>query len=686
MASASAAASAERIKRLLVANRGEIAIRMISSARELGIHTVAIYTADDANHAVHADEALLVQSAGDFMNGELLKQLCVDQQIDAVHPAYGFLSENADFAASLETAGIRFVGPTPDVLRRTGDKTDARALAESCAVPVLPALREAISDLDRAAAFVAHTGFPLMIKAVDGGGGRGIRLVTRPEDLSHAFDRARGESPGGKVFIEKAAVDGYRHVEVQIIGDGRGQVAHLWERECSIQRRFQKMVELAPSTIKDRALVAQVIQSAVNLAKSIQYRSLGTFEFLVHESRPEFYFLEVNPRLQVEHTVTEEIADVDLVRAQLLIAQGASIDSLGLPSTSTSTDPTASASQPPKMVAIQLRVTAEDPAQGFALSMGRITQFHSPGGRGVRVDTHLSGSRPTVVGSSFDSLLAKIIVSAPSREEARLKGLRALSELAVHGVKTNLSVLLGTLASADFQASRCSTRWLEANLDQIRQLGQSLEASTLGAKEKGPSFAASGADAAASSASAGIGGSSSLLFKKGDSFRVTLSELHEGGAKGPEREHLVVLDRIVNNDFPTLIAGDVSLVTDAAGLKTTKKFTASLAASAAGSGLASSHHRKGDPSNPHHITLPFPGTVVELPVQVGDEVRDGEVVMVVQQMKMELEVRAPTAGLLTWVCDVDEGETVGEGMLVCEIQPLKVKEAGASGPGLSAKL
>lgn len=396
----------------------------------------------------------------------------------------------------------------------------------------------------------------------------------------------------------------------------------------------------------------------------------------MHESRPEFYFLEVNPRLQVEHTVTEEIANVDLVRSQLLVAQGASIDDLSLPSSL----PTASPSKPPATAAIQLRVTAEDPAQGFALSMGRITQFHSPGGRGVRIDTHLSGSRNTVVGSSFDSLLAKIIVSAPSREEARLKGLRALSELAVTGVKTNVSVLLGTLASEDFQASRCSTRWLEDNLENIRKLGQSLEASTRATKETAFG-SASASDSAAGGA--GVGGPSSLLFKKGDSFRVKLSELQEDGGKGPEREHLVVLDRIVNNDFPNLIAGDVSVITDASGAK--KKFTASLAASAAGSGLASSHHRKGDPSNPNHIILPFPGTVVELPVEPGDEVREGEVLMVVQQMKMELEVRAPVSGVLNWVCDVEEGETVGEGMLICEIQPAK-EAAANSPPSLPSKL
>ena len=394
----------------------------------------------------------------------------------------------------------------------------------------------------------------------------------------------------------------------------------------------------------------------------------------MHESRSEFFFLEVNPRLQVEHTVTEEIAAIDLVRTQLLISQGASIDSLNLPSRR----PGASSKTPPRSFAIQLRVTAEDPSHGFTLSMGKITQVHSPGGRGVRVDTHLSGARSTMIGSSFDSLLAKVIVSAPSREEARLKGLRALSELVISGVKTNSAVLSGILASKDFKESKCSTRWLEASLPDIQKLGQELGGSTSAAKAG--TFA--DVDDAATAAGAGIGGPTNLLFKKGDAFRVKLAELGNDGQKGLEKEHVIVFDRIANNDFPNLITGDVSLATEGSDQK--KRYTASLAISTTGSGLSSSHHRKGDSSNSNHIILPFPGQVVEMEVQTGDEVHEGEVLMVVRQMKMELEIRAPTSGVLGWVCDVDEGENVGEGMLVCELQPTKGVSAGSS--DLLAKL
>jgi pyruvate carboxylase len=402
---------------------------------------------------------------------------------------------------------------------------------------------------------------------------------------------------------------------------------------------------------------------------------LGTFEYLVHESRPEFYFLEVNPRLQVEHTVTEEIVNVDLVRYQLLIAQGATIDSLNLPSRQASASPQCA----PNKVAIQLRVTAEDPLQGFTLSMGRVTQFHCPGGRNVRMETHLSGSRSTVVGSSFDSLLAKVIVSASTREEARLKGLRALCDLVILGVKTNLPVLLGTLASTDFQTSSCSTTWLEKNLSNVLELGQDMKPSAREAKQS--AFASESGSEAGSTAAAGIGNPSNMLFKKGDAFRVKLSEILDGGRKSIEQEHVIVLDRIMNNDFPNLITGDVSLVSESSEAK---KFTASLAVSTTGSNLASSHHRKGDPSNPNHVVLPFPGTVVELLVEAGDEVQENEVLMVVRQMKMELEVRAPAAGVLTWVCDIEEGENAGEGMLVCELEQFKERSQG--GQGLVAKL
>jgi acetyl/propionyl-CoA carboxylase alpha subunit len=248
---------------------GEIAIRIFATARELGIYTIAVYTAEDSNHAVYADESILLQSASDFTSVTKLVDTALQIKADAVHPGYGFLSESPDFAEALIGAGIIFVGPSPEILRQTGDKTAARTLAQSSNVPVLPASLSATSDIQDAREFVNQFGLPIMIKAVDGGGGRGIRLVQTSDELDDSFNRACGESPSGRVFFEKAAVEGFRHVEVQILGDQFGEVAHLWERECSIQRRFQKIIEVAPSTVRDRQLIENVIQSATRMAKSV---------------------------------------------------------------------------------------------------------------------------------------------------------------------------------------------------------------------------------------------------------------------------------------------------------------------------------------------------------------------------------------------------------------------------------
>ena len=250
-------------------SRGEIATRVLTTARELCIHTVAVYTSEDSNHAVYADEAILLDSPSDFTNIDKLVSVAVQSKVDSVHPGYGFLSESADFATAIQNAGIRFIGPSPEILRRVSDKTDARALAISNDVPVLPASGGATSSVQDAQEFVAKVGFPVIVKAVDGGGGRGIRLVRSSTDLEDSFKRACGESPSGQVFLEKAAVDGFRHVEVQILGDRYGRIAHLWERECSIQRRFQKIVEIAPSTISDRGLVSRIIENATKMARSV---------------------------------------------------------------------------------------------------------------------------------------------------------------------------------------------------------------------------------------------------------------------------------------------------------------------------------------------------------------------------------------------------------------------------------
>ncbi|EPE33766.1 Glutathione synthetase ATP-binding protein [Glarea lozoyensis ATCC 20868] len=391
------------IKRLLIANRGEIATRILSTTRELSIPTYTLHTPSDTLHTHHSTHSIALPSPSSYLDISHLITLVKHYAIDTIHPGYGFLSESAEFSQRMLTeANCHVIGPGPAILSRTGDKLQARALAQECNVPVLPALQNPTSSPSDVETFAQKVGYPIVVKAVDGGGGRGIRIVYQSSELERSVSLALKESPSTLIFAEKAAISGYRHIEVQIIGDGTGAVRHLWERECSIQRRFQKVVEFAPSSLANRRLVSKVIEATLKMARQVRFLSLGTFEFLVSEEKEEYWFLEVNPRIQVEHTVTEQLAlGVDLVRLQVLIAQGYRLEDvfprfLGQ-------DPEV----PPPVYSIQLRVTAEDVANNWALSVGKIKGFGFPMGNGVRVDTHLTSGHPAVIGTDFDSLLAK---------------------------------------------------------------------------------------------------------------------------------------------------------------------------------------------------------------------------------------------------------------------------------------
>ncbi|KAJ4333244.1 hypothetical protein N0V95_009478, partial [Ascochyta clinopodiicola] len=374
------------------------------------------------------------------MDIDTLIEIARKHQIDAVHPGYGFLSESEVFSERMwREAGAVVVGPGWDILANTGDKLKARQLAERCNVPVSPALQTPTSNVEDVRQFAAKIGYPIMVKAVDGGG----------------VKRAVEESPSKQLFAEKAAVDGFRHIEVQIIGDGSGNVTHLWERECSIQRRYQKVVELAPSVVSDRKLIARVIEDALKMARRVRYFSLGTFEFLVNPDTKKYYFLEVNPRLQVEHTITESISMTDIVKAQLLLAQGVSLESCGLPTT------THNPEDPPPSHSIQLRITAENVESDWSLSIGKITGFQFPAGNGIRVDTHLISGRPAIVSADFDSLIAKLIITASSWEGAVRKAQRALEDTQISGVKTNIDILRAIVLHPDFMHGECDTQWLE---------------------------------------------------------------------------------------------------------------------------------------------------------------------------------------------------------------------------------
>ncbi|KAF3048687.1 hypothetical protein E8E11_005908 [Didymella keratinophila] len=634
-----------QIKRLLIANRGEIATRIISSARELGIETYGIYVSGDTSHAARATHAIELQSAADFMDINALIAIVEQHQIDAVHPGYGFLSESDAFAARMWTeAGAVVVGPGWNILAETGDKLKARQLAERCNVPISPALRDPTSNVEDVRKFAAQIGYPIMIKAVDGGGGRGIRLVRGEEQLEASFKRAVEESPSKQVFAEKAAVDGFRHVEVQIIGDGNGNVTHLWERECSIQRRYQKVVEIAPSVVKDRELIARVIEDALEMAKHVQYFSLGTFEFLVNPTMKEHYFLEVNPRLQVEHTITESISMTDIVKAQLLLAQGASLETCSLPTSAR--DPKI----PPPAHSIQLRITAENVEGDWSLSIGKISNFRFPTGNGIRIDTHLISGHAAVVSADFDSLIAKLIVTASSWQDCVRKAQRALEDTSITGIKTNISALRAIVAHPDFLDGRCDTQWLQRNQTNLLQASNQVTTPS-NPLLRGPASSTLGTTLS----------NPNTLFRKGDAWSLTFSPQ---GQPAAQPTHHLELTKVLRNDFPTSLSADI-LFTSPTG---STPYTLALNSTSASASASTSQHPRANPSDPSHIGIPFPGKLVEVLVDEGDIVKEGDVVCVVQQMKMELEVRSSRSGRVGWVFEVEEGGEVDVGWLAAVVE------------------
>jgi pyruvate carboxylase len=442
--------------KVLVANRGEIAIRALRAASELGLRTVAVYTHEDRGslHRLKADEAYHVGEPGHpvraYLDGEAIIGLAQRTGADAIYPGYGFLSENAEFAASCAEAGITFVGPPPEVLHRAGDKTEARAIAADAGLDVLAA-SDVVADAAAATTAAQRLGFPVFVKAAAGGGGRGLRLVSSPDELPGAVETAVREARGAfgdeRVFVEQA-VTRPRHIEVQVLADADGEVIHLWERDCSVQRRHQKVLEIAPAPNLDPQLRAAICADGVRFARAVGYRNAGTVEFLV-DADGRHVFIEMNPRIQVEHTVTEEITDVDLVQSQLLIAGGASLADLGLAQEDIST----------RGFAIQCRITTEDPANGFRPDTGRITVYRSASGAGIRLDggSAFVGSQ---VSPFFDSLLVKLTARGRDLASAARRARRAVTEFRVRGVATNTAFLGALLAEPDLLAGNISTSFI----------------------------------------------------------------------------------------------------------------------------------------------------------------------------------------------------------------------------------
>src|SRR5277367_4544358 len=456
---------------LLIANRGEIAIRIMRAAAEMGIRTVAVFPDDDATslHTRKADAAHRLSGAGAaaYLDAEQIIALAKEAGCDAIHPGYGFLSENAAFARRCTLAGITFVGPRAEMLELFGNKVQARALAERCGVPILRGTSAATS-LDDAREFFSSLGdgASIMIKALAGGGGRGMRAVSRLDEIDEAYNRCQSEARAsfgnGDVYVEQL-MPRARHIEVQIIGDGTGNVSHLWERECSIQRRNQKIVEIAPSPGLDPAIRDRLTTAAVRMAREVRYDNLGTFEFLVNadasakNDEAGFAFIEANPRLQVEHTVTEEVTGIDLVKLQIQLASGSSLAELGMQQADI---------PKPRGFAMQVRINMESMrADGSARPAGgTITAFEAPAGPRVRTDSFAYTGYTT--SPNFDSLLAKLITHSHSGDFADVvtKAYRALCEFRIEGVPTNIGFLQSLLQHPEFIANRVYTRFIEDNI------------------------------------------------------------------------------------------------------------------------------------------------------------------------------------------------------------------------------
>ncbi|MEO7300133.1 MAG: pyruvate carboxylase [Verrucomicrobiota bacterium] len=449
-------------KKILAANRSEIAIRIFRAATELGLRTVAVYAQEDrlSIHRFKADEAYLVGEGkgpvGAYLDIESIVALAKEKQIDAIHPGYGFLSENANFARACEKAGIVFVGPRPQLLEMMGDKTAARSLAQKIGVPVLPGTEEPISDRATALKVAQQIGFPLIIKAAFGGGGRGMRVVQKAGDLQNLLDEAQGEAErafgNAAVFLEKY-IPRAKHIEVQILGDKHGNVLHLHERDCSVQRRHQKVIEIAPSIALDEKVRGELCDAAVRMAKEVKYDNAGTIEFLYNLDTKEWFFIEMNPRIQVEHTVTEVITGIDLVRAQILIAQGHTLhgQEINLPQQN----------QIPRMgCAVQARVTTEDPENKFTPDYGKILTYRSAGGYGIRLDGGM-GYGGAVITPFYDSLLVKITAYGQDFPMALQRLDRALREFRIRGVKTNIPFLENVIHNGTFRAGLATTTLID---------------------------------------------------------------------------------------------------------------------------------------------------------------------------------------------------------------------------------
>ena len=438
-------------KKILIANRGEIAMRLIRTCKEMGIKTVAVYsTADEESlHVRFADEAVCIgppPSSESYLKAANIIAAAEICNADAIHPGYGFLSENAKFSKICKEHGIKFIGASSDMIEKMGDKATAKATMKAAGVPTIPGSEGIIESFNQAKKIAKKTGYPVMLKATAGGGGKGMRAIWKEEDLLKAWESARQEAAASfgndGMYMEKL-IEEPRHIEIQIVGDSKGKACHLSERDCSVQRRHQKLTEETPSPFMTRELREEMGAAAVKAAEYIKYEGAGTIEFLVDKNR-NFYFMEMNTRIQVEHPITEQVINFDLIREQILVAAGVTIKG---------------DNYLPSMHSIECRINAEDPYNNFRPSPGKITTLHFPGGHGVRLDTHVYGGY--IIPPHYDSMIAKLITTAQTREEAINKMRRALDEFVIEGIKTTIPFHRKLMDHPNYISGNYTTKFME---------------------------------------------------------------------------------------------------------------------------------------------------------------------------------------------------------------------------------
>ena len=438
-------------KKILIANRGEIALRVIRTVREMGIKTVAVYSSADADslHVKFADEAVCIGPATSTDSYLKIPNIIAAAEItnaDAIHPGYGFLAENSNFSKICQENNLKFIGASPEMIDGMGDKANAKATMKAAGVPTIPGSEGILETYEEAEKLALEIGFPVMLKATAGGGGKGMRAVFELEQFQAAWDSARQEAGAAfgndGMYMEKLIVEP-RHIEIQIIGDSTGKACHLSERDCSVQRRHQKLTEEAPSPFMTKELRERMGQAAVKAAEAVKYEGAGTVEFLVDKDR-NFYFMEMNTRIQVEHPVTEEVINYDLIAEQIKVAAGI---------------PISGKNYEPSLHAIECRINAEDPMNDFRPCPGKITNYHAPGGLGVRVDTHVYSGY--VIPPYYDSMIAKLIVVAQTRDEAIEKMKRALREFTIEGVKTTIPFHLQLMDNDDYRSGNYTTKFMD---------------------------------------------------------------------------------------------------------------------------------------------------------------------------------------------------------------------------------